>query len=64
MQIAKAFNNRALLRRLDRIREMGPSMSLRRIAAMGDNRVGVVGARESNLGGKAPRTMAFKEIKP
>ena len=62
LQIAKITNNRALLRRMDRIREKGPSISLRRIAAMGEKPVGVVGARESNLGGKAPRTISFKEI--
>jgi hypothetical protein len=39
---------------------MGPSMSLRRIAAMGDKQVG---ARKSNRDGKAPTTMSLKEIK-
>ena len=63
LQIAKATKNRALLRRLERMTEMMLSMSLRRIAGMGDDQLGVLCALGSKLGRKAPGTMSFKEIK-
>ena len=63
LQIAKVTKNRALLRRLHRMTETLPSMSFRKIVAMRNNRVGVVCAREPNLGDKSPRTPGCKEIK-
>jgi len=64
LQIAKATKNRALLRRLDRMTEALPSMSFRKIAAMGDDPLALFAPENPIWAPRPQKIMSLRKMKP